>query len=125
MSGGLGYKAPDILNSVDDRALSLNAIPPLPNPSAVKSKSINLDVSYIFFLNEFLFTLNQAAFYTRVDHALFSTAGNQPGEVGNDSHSIIDTKGLDTNFIVSLDELWTFLTTMSGKEPDGSTGFWN
>ncbi len=109
MSGGLGYKAPDILNSVDDRALSLNAIPPLPNPSAVKSKSINLDVSYIFFLNEFLFTLNQAAFYTRVDHALFSTAGNQPGEVGNDSHSIIDTKGLDTNFIVSLDELSLFL----------------
>jgi len=109
MSGGLGYKAPDILNSVDDRTLSRNAIPPLPNLSAVKSKSINLDVSYIFFLKEFLFTLNQAAFYTRVDHALFSTAGNQSVELGNDSHSIIETKGLDTNLIISLDELSLFL----------------
>jgi len=125
-SGGLGYKAPDILNSLDDRALSVNTIPPFPNLTAVRSKSANLDVSYIFFLKKFLFTLNQAVFYTRVDHALFSSAGSVPVDLNNNTRSIIETKGLDTNLIVSLDELSLFLDYSYNdvkKETDQRTSF--
>ena len=60
MGFGTGYKIPTVFTADAEENAYKNILPVSPDMKAENSQGFNLDVSYKFVMDEFLFSLNQA-----------------------------------------------------------------
>ncbi|MBU0711359.1 TonB-dependent receptor [bacterium] len=108
---GSGYKIPTVFTSAAEAKAFKNVMPISSNMKSETSQGLNLDISYKFFMNEFMFTINQAFYYTKIYNALIL----QPDSLAKgflmyeNANSSLETKGFDTNIKVALDELVLFV----------------
>ncbi|RMD96087.1 MAG: TonB-dependent receptor, partial [Calditrichaeota bacterium] len=74
-------------------------------------RGLNVDISYKFFMGEFMFSLNQAFYYTKVYNALVPQSDSLAKGLllYENANSPLVTKGFDTNMKLSLDELMLFV----------------
>ena len=109
--GGFGYKAPTIFSNATEQ-LAYVGVRPL-DPARLQAETaggLTADCTLRGRLDELSFSLNQAAFYTRLDHPLladpaqlaqgFTELRNAPGPV--------TTRGLETNIHLQMDEWQLF-----------------
>ena len=105
--GGFGYKAPTIFSSATEQRAYVGVLPLDPaQVRAETSRGLNADVTLRGRLDEVSFSVNQAVFYTRLDHALVPTAAG-PGLGLTEFRSApapVTSRGLETNLRVGLDE---------------------
>ncbi|AWM34206.1 TonB-dependent receptor [Hymenobacter nivis] len=109
--GGYGYKAPTIFaNATEQQAyVGVRAL----NPNTVRaetSRGLNADVTLKGLIGDLGVVLNQAAFYTRLEHALIPNPALQPLgiiEFANSS-SPITARGLETNLRLNIEDLQFF-----------------
>ena len=107
LTGGFGYKAPNLYNSIQNDYILASPSYSILDLNAEKSKSLNFDVNYIFFIAELVFNLNQSVFYTNVEQAILPPKSEN--EIIDNSGTSLISKGFDTNLIISLDELSLFI----------------
>ena len=109
--GGYGYKAPTIFaNATEQQAyVGVRAL----NPATVQaetSRGLNADVTLKGIIGGLGMVLNQAAFYTRLEHALIPNSALQPLGIieFTNSPSPITARGLETNLRLNLEDLQFF-----------------
>ncbi|MBU0529850.1 TonB-dependent receptor [bacterium] len=108
---GSGYKIPTAFTSDTEANAFKNTTPVLLEMESENSHGMNLDLSYKFLMNEFIFALNQAFYCTKINNALVL----QPDSLVKgilmyeNANSSLETKGFDTNIKVGLDELVLFI----------------
>lgn len=108
---GSGYKIPTSFTN-DAEAKTFQDVRPVSlNLESEISQGLNLDVSYKFFIQDFVFTINQAVYYTKINNALIPQADSLMNGIliYENALSSLDSKGIDTNFRISLDELALFV----------------
>ncbi|MBC8182895.1 TonB-dependent receptor [candidate division KSB1 bacterium] len=106
-----GYKLPTTFTSDAEARAFKNVNPISSNMKSETSQGLNLDLSYKFFMNEFMFSLNQAFFYTKINHALIPQSDSLAKGIlmYENANLSLETKGFDTNIKVALDELVLFV----------------
>jgi len=109
--GGYGYKAPTIFaNATEQQAyVGVRAL----NPNTVRaetSRGLNADVTLKGTIGDLGVVLNQAAFYTRLEHALIPNTTLQPQGIieFSNSPSPIMAQGLETNLRLNIEGLQFF-----------------
>ncbi len=112
LNGGYGYNIPGLFDSVTDfEERYLFRYKGALNWKAETSKEINFDVTYNFYLDEFIVSINQALFLTKVDHALIIQS--QIATEGNlnrlNSNTSLFSKGFDTNIVMALEAFSLFI----------------
>lgn len=108
---GSGYKIPTSFTSAAEARAFQNVIPVSSNMESETSQGLNFDISYKFFIDEFMFALNQAFYFTNIKNALIPQVESLLNDIlmYENAPSFIITKGFDTNFKISLDELTLFV----------------
>jgi len=107
---GSGYKIPSAFTSDAEAKAFENVMPVSSNIKSETSRGLNLDISYKFFIHEFMFALNQAFYYTTIYNALIPQSDSLAKGIlmYENANSSLETKGLDTNIKIALDELVLF-----------------
>ena len=105
-----GYKTPTVFTNDADE-VTLQHIKPV--SSALKSETsqgVNLDMSYRFNMHDFIFTLNEAFFYTKIHNPLKPEHDSLALGIltYKNAGSALESKGFDTNIEIALDELALF-----------------
>ena len=113
-SYGSGYKIPYILSLADIRSIvnhDIEVFQPLLKKE--KANSLNIDFGYKLINGEFVFKINQAFFYTRVNNVPIPEIDARMcpicGGTYYTSKGSLTTKGFDTNLYLDLDELELFV----------------
>ncbi len=108
---GSGYKIPTVFTTDAEEKTFKNVMPVSPDMKAENSHGLNLDISYKFFVDEFMFSLNQAFYYTKIYNALIPQSDSLAKGIlmYKNANASLETKGLDINIEVSLDELGLFV----------------
>ena len=110
--GGLGYKSPTIFNAQTEETAYKNVLPIGNGVRAERSAGVNADVIYTGKIGEDLrATVDQAFFYTRVDHPLVldSLSANGTGTVYTyfaNAGQAYTTRGFETSVRLKQDN-WT------------------
>ena len=113
-SYGSGYEIPNILSLADSRSIATHDIEVLQSLlKKEKANSLNIDLGYKLINGEFVFKINQALFYTRVNNVSIPEIDARMcpicgGTYFTDKGSLT-TKGFDTNLYLALDELEFFV----------------
>jgi outer membrane receptor for ferrienterochelin and colicins len=108
---GYGYKIPTNFTSDAETNAFKNVMPFSLNMKSETSQGLNLDINYKIFKHGFMFTLNQAFYYTKINNALIPRSDSLANGIllYENAASALETKGLDTNIKVALDELELFV----------------
>lgn len=108
---GSGYKIPTVFTSEAEEKGFDNVQPISRHLKSEIARDLSLDISYKFLLHEFVFALDQAFYYTKINDALIP----QPDSLTKgillyeNANSSLESKGFDTNVKVALDELVLFI----------------
>ena len=123
--GGFGYKAPTIFSSTTEQQAYANVRPlDVARLRAETSRGLNADVTVRGRLEELNVSLNQAVFYTRLDHSLIPDPA--PLALGitdfRNAASPVTARGLETNLRLALEALqfftaYTFTDTRQTYDP--------
>lgn len=112
MTAALGYKTPTIFSDKAEEERYRNVLPISNNVRAETSQGINIDFNLQKNLFDvLLFTINQAIYYTRLNHPVIL----HPDSLSNDVLYYVNAqrpliaKGFDTNLSFTLDELVLFV----------------
>ena len=109
--GGFGYKAPTIFSSTTEQQAYVNVRPlDVAQLQAETSRGLNADVTVRGRLDELNISLNQAVFYTRLDHTLIPDPAQLALGVTDfrNAASPITTRGLETNLRLGVEGLQFF-----------------
>ena len=109
--GGFGYKAPTIFSSTTEQQAYVNVRPlDVARLQAETSRGLNADVTVRGRLDELNISLNQAVFYTRLDHTLIP----DPAQLAlgltdfRNAAAPITARGLETNLRLGVEGLQFF-----------------
>ena len=123
--GGFGYKAPTIFSSTTEQQAYVNVRPlDVAKLEAETSRGLNADVTVRGRVDELNISLNQAVFYTRLDHTLIP----DPAQLAlgmtdfRNAASPITARGLETNLRLGVEGLqfftaYTFTDTRQSYDP--------
>jgi iron complex outermembrane receptor protein len=101
IGGGLGYKMPSPFNEEAEEKGYQNILPiNSSSTNAEESYGLHADVTYKIKTAGFLFSFNQLFFYTNINHPLILQGNSLVNANG-----FLDTKGLETNIRIGIDEL--------------------
>jgi outer membrane receptor for ferrienterochelin and colicins len=108
--GGLGYKSPTIFDAQTEETAYKNVLPIGGGVRAERSAGVNADVIYTGMIGEDLrATVDQAFFYTRVDHPLvldsLTVRGTRYAYFANAAQAYT-TRGFETSIRLKQDD-WT------------------
>ena len=109
--GGFGYKAPTIFSSTTEQQAYVNVRPlDVAKLEAETSRGLNADVTVRGRLNELNISLNQAVFYTRLDHTLIPDPAQLALGVTDfrNAAAPITARGLETNLRLGVEGLQFF-----------------
>ena len=109
--GGGGYKAPTIFSSTTEQQAYVNVRPlDVAKLQAETSRGLNADVTVRGRLDELNISLNQAVFYTRLDHTLIPDPAQLALGVTDfrNAASPITARGLETNLRLGVEGLQFF-----------------
>ncbi|RSK38328.1 TonB-dependent receptor, partial [Hymenobacter perfusus] len=109
--GGFGYKAPTIFSSTTEQQAYVNVRPlDVAKLQAETSRGLNADVTVRGRVDELNISLNQAVFYTRLDHTLIPDAAQLALGVTDfrNAASPITARGLETNLRLGVEGLQFF-----------------
>ena len=123
--GGFGYKAPTIFSSTTEQQAYVNVRPlDVARLQAETSRGLNADVTVRSRLDELNISLNQAAFYTRLDHTLIPDPAQLAAGITDfrNAASPITARGLETNLRLGMGGLqfftaYTFTDTRQTYDP--------
>ena len=113
-SYGSGYEIPNILSLANTRNIATHDIEVFQSLlKKEKANSLNIDLGYKLINGDFVFKINQALFYTRVNNVPIPEIDARMcpicgGTYYTDKGSLT-TKGFDTNLYLALDELEFFV----------------
>ncbi len=111
VGGGLGYKAPTIfMEASEERAF--RAVEPIgEDVRAETSRGGSIDVNYRALIGELVMSLNQAFYFTTLEHALVPDEDvPATGRLRyRNADGTVQTRALETNARISLDHLALFL----------------
>ena len=123
--GGFGYKAPTIFSGATEQQAYANVRPlDVARLRAETSRGLNADVTVRGRLEELNVSLNQAVFYTRLDHSLIPDPA--PLALGitdfRNAASPVTARGLETNLRLAFEALqfftaYTFTDTRQTYDP--------
>ncbi|TKB97356.1 TonB-dependent receptor [Pedobacter cryotolerans] len=125
LSGGLGYKAPNVFTEDAERLQFRNVLPiDVANTKAERSYGANYDINYksAFFDDKLGFSINQMFFYTRIsDPILLVSSGTNLAYV--QPNGLINTKGIETNLKLTYADFKLFVgyTLADVKQEAGSS----
>lgn len=108
---GAGYRIPVIENLLSDRDLLNNKVVLSSDTRTERSGNVGADVTYKYLHGNFMATIDQSVFYTRVNEALipdFFSVSDSARVVSNADSRIV-SKGYDMNALLALDELSLFI----------------
>ena len=108
VNGGLGYKAPNVINYLDPET-DLNHLSPVNNLKPEHSTGINADINYQNHFGNVNVTLNQAFFYSTISSPIDSLP-NHPSIVLYNANKNMRTWGLQTYGRITIDELEIYLS---------------
>ena len=123
--GGFGYKAPTIFSSATEQQAYVNVRPlDVAKLQAETSRGLNADVTLRGRLGELNASLNQAVFYTRLDHTLIP----DPAQLAlgitefRNAPTPVTARGLETNLRLGVEGLqfftaYTFTDTRQTYDP--------
>ncbi|GAB2798057.1 iron complex outermembrane receptor protein [Hymenobacter luteus] len=109
--GGFGYKAPTIFSSATEQQAYVNVQPlDVQGLRAETSRGLNADVTLRGRLDELNISLNQAVFYTRLDHTLIPDAAQLATGITEfrNAASPVTARGLETNLRLGVEGLQFF-----------------
>ena len=109
--GGFGYKAPTIFSSTTEQQAYVNVRPlDVAKLQAETSRGLNADVTVRGRLDELNVSLNQAVFYTRLDHTLIPDPAQLARGLTDfrNADSPITARGLETNLRLAVEGLQFF-----------------
>ena len=109
--GGFGYKAPTIFSSTTEQQAYVNVHPlDVAKLQAETSRGLNADVTVRGRLDELNISLNQAVFYTRLDHTLIPDPAQLALGVTDfrNAAAPITARGLETNLRLGVEGLQFF-----------------
>ena len=109
--GGFGYKAPTIFSSATEQQAYVNVRPlDVAKLEAETSRGLNADVTLRGRVDELNISLNQAVFYTRLDHTLIPDPAQLAVGVTDfrNASSPITARGLETNLRLAVEGLQFF-----------------
>lgn len=110
IGGGLGYKTPTIFTEESERLLYKNVLPINASTNELeKSYGANWDVNYKTSAGQFSFSINQAFFYTHLNHPLSLVAAANGLYAFKNLAGYIGSKGAETNVKLGYDELALYL----------------
>ncbi|MDP4210121.1 MAG: TonB-dependent receptor [Bacteroidota bacterium] len=108
LSGGLGYKAPDIFNEESETQGFRNVMPiNLGNVKPEKSAGVNFDINYKAMLSdEVTLSVNQFFFYTRLFHPLIANPALEARDTLDfvNAEGNINSRGWETNVKFRIDD---------------------
>ena len=109
--GGFGYKAPTIFSSTTEQQAYVNVRPlDVAKLQAETSRGLNADMTLRGRLDELNISLNQAVFYTRLDHTLIP----DPAQLAlgitefRNAAAPVTARGLETNLRLAVEGLQFF-----------------
>ncbi len=111
VGAGTGYKIPTFFTSEAEERIYQN-VRSLPSETEAElSRSVNLDFTYHVVNGEFLFTLNQAFYYTIIQNSLMANADSLAAGVlvYRNANKPMVSQGIDINLKAALDELVLFV----------------
>ncbi len=111
ISIGSGYKLPTLFTAEAESGAFKNVRPFTDSIAPESSVGMSLDMSYKFFMGQFLFMINPVVYATRIDHYIAANEDSLANDIlfyQNNSKSLF-TKGFETNLKISLDELVLFV----------------
>ena len=123
--GGFGYKAPTIFSSTTEQQAYVNVLPlDVARLQAETSRGLNADVTVRGRVDELNISLNQAVFYTRLNHTLIP----DPAQLAlgltdfRNATSPVTARGLETNLRLAVEDLqfftaYTFTDTRQTYDP--------
>ncbi len=109
--GGFGYKAPTIFSSTTEQQAYVNVLPlDVAKLEAETSRGLNADVTVRGRVDELNISLNQAVFYTRLDHTLIPDPAQLAVGVTDfrNAAAPITARGLETNLRLGVEGLQFF-----------------
>ena len=123
--GGFGYKAPTIFSSATEQQAYVNVLPlDVAKLQAETSQGLNADVTVRGRLGELNASLNQAVFYTRLNHTLIPDPAQLARGLTDfrNAPTPITARGLETNLRLAVEELqfftaYTFTDTRQTYDP--------
>ena len=123
--GGFGYKAPTIFSSATEQQAYVNVLPlDVAKLQAETSQGLNADVTVRGRLGELNASLNQAVFYTRLNHTLIPDPAQFARGLTDfrNAPTPITARGLETNLRLAVEGLqfftaYTFTDTRQTYDP--------
>ena len=123
--GGFGYKAPTIFSSATEQQAYVNVLPlDVAKLQAETSQGLNADVTVRGRLGELNASLNQAVFYTRLNHTLIPDPAQLARGLTDfrNAPTPITARGLETNLRLAVEGLqfftaYTFTDTRQTYDP--------
>ena len=109
--GGFGYKAPTIFSSTTEQQAYVHVLPlDVAKLQAETSRGLNADVTVRGRLDELNISLNQAVFYTRLNHTLIPDPAQLALGITDfrNAASPITARGLETNLRLAVEGLQFF-----------------
>ena len=109
--GGFGYKAPTIFSSTTEQQAYMNVRPlDVARMQAETSRGLNADVTVRGRLDELNISLNQAVFYTRLDHTLIPDPAQLATGITDfrNAASPVAARGLETNLRLAVEGMQFF-----------------
>jgi len=109
--GGFGYKAPTIFSSTTEQQAYMNVRPlDVARLQAETSRGLNADVTVRGRLDELNISLNQAVFYTRLDHTLIPDPAQLATGITDfrNAASPVAARGLETNLRLAVEGIQFF-----------------
>lgn len=109
LGGGLGYKIPSLFNSeLDERDYRIVRFQPTVNIHAERSYGANWDINFKKKWGDFVLTLNQSFYVTRIDHPLIGRTNGMFIDFANANKPVM-TKGFETWVQIAYGELEAYL----------------
>ena len=123
--GGFGYKAPTIFSSTTEQQAYVNVRPlDVTKLQAETSRGLNADVTVRGRLGELNASLNQAVFYTRLNHTLIPDPTQLATGITEfrNAATLVTARGLETNLRLGVEGLqfftaYTFTDTKQAYDP--------
>jgi iron complex outermembrane receptor protein len=110
LSAGMGYKAPTIFTEESEKLLYKDVLPVNSSSNKLeKSYGINWDVTYKTKIENLAFSINQLFFYTYLKDPLMLEAQQVGLYQFLNIHGHTDTKGMETNIKLALNEFSFYL----------------
>lgn len=102
LSGGMGYKVPDMFAGDDEEVDLSHALPIGSSVKAERSLGANFDINYQHLFGSTSLTLNESVFYTRIDHPVSTVTGIEDEILFGNFDDHVDSKGSETYVRVGL-----------------------